>query len=108
MIREFNVLEVTRALGVAPSTGSIIAGLLNGHVNPDNCRSVEYWPMVELGVPPQGLKVLTAIASLLEEADGVNLLDTEDGPRWYIRGLDGQPTVMWVKEGNYFEFVSVK
>lgn len=101
-MNKFQVLDVTRALGVAPSTGSIIAGLLNGQVNPDNCRSIEYWPMEALEAPPQGMKVLSAIAGLLDDGCDVRQCKTVKGDAWYIEWPYGPPTVIWYVNGNEF------
>ena len=107
-MKHFEVLDVTRALGVAPSTGSIIAALLSGKVDPDNCRNVGYWPMADFEVPPQGLKVLTAIASLLDEECEIRQMTSPDRPYWYVTWMPGQPTVVWFTETHHFEFMVVK
>ena len=108
MIREFQELEVIRALGVAPSTGGIITGLLNGKVNPDNCRSVEHWPLADFDLPPQGLKVLRAIASLMEDGCELIQIESASGKSWYISGTGSQPTIMWFEKTGQFEFMVVK
>ena len=97
MNRRFNGLEVSRALGVAPATAGIIAGLLSGTVNPDNFRSVEYWSFSELEAPPQHKKVLTAIAELLEIDEG-DIRVTKD-EAMYLELFPGQPTVVWSDGG---------
>ena len=97
MRQHFSTLDVTRSLGVAPSTGAIIAGLLNGEVNPDNCRSIEYWPFADFGAPPQHEKVMAAIASLLELSTEDVLKLSSPGTRggFYLRYQENQPTVIW-------------
>lgn len=107
MRKSFAVGEVMRALGVAPSTASIIANLMSGKTNPDNFRSVEVWALESLEAPPQYRKVLRAIAGLLElDSDDIRVaLDSEGNELWYLRGAGGQPTVTW-SEGE-FELRSV-
>ena len=99
MRKKFEMVEVMRALGVAPSTASIIANLMNGSVDPDNFRSVEVWAMASLDAPPQFKKVLHAVAELLEldNEDIKSVNDYEGGPLWYLAGMGGQPTVTWYK-----------
>lgn len=92
MNQQFDTLKVSRLLGVAPSTASIISGLLEGKINPDNCRSIEYWPFADLEAPPQHEKVMAAIASLLElESDDVV---KGKGFTW-LEYMEGQPTIIW-------------
>ena len=97
MRQYFETLEVVRSLGVAPSTASIIAGLLSGEVDPDNCRSVEHWSLADLGAPPQHLQVLAAVAGLLGLKNGCvkecEIVKGKEG--LYIEYMKGQPTVVW-------------
>jgi hypothetical protein len=97
MNQKFEMLEVMRALGVAPSTAGIIAGLLNGKIDPENFRSVEHWPLADLDAPPQHLKVLSAIAELMNvhQDDIRTTKDFEGVELWYLSGFGGQPTVTW-------------
>jgi hypothetical protein len=99
MSRKFEMMEVMRALGVAPSTASIIANLMNGRVDPDNFRSVEFWPIATLDPPPQYQKILAAVAELLElDMEEVKVTQDLDGEDlWYLSGMGGQPTVTWHK-----------
>jgi len=99
MSKKFELVEVMRALGIAPSTANIVAGLMNGTIDPDNCRSVEFWPLADLDAPPQYRKVLIAIADLLGlECDDVKVVkDFEGSELWYVHGFGGQPTVTWFK-----------
>ena len=102
MNKRFETMEVMRALGVMPSTASIIANLMSGKVDPDNFRSIECWAMAEFDVPPPFLKVLTAIAELMEldPGDVKRVEDFEGKPLWYLDGMGGQPTVTW-HEGEF-------
>jgi len=106
-VKEFEMLEIMRALGSAPSTSSIIAGLMNGKIDPDNFKSVEHWAFSDFGAPPQYRKVLSAIAELLhlKEEDVKTVEDFEGAELWYLAGFGGQPTVTWYK--GEFELRSV-
>jgi hypothetical protein len=107
MNKTFEVSDVMHLLGVAPSTASIIAGLLSGTVDPENFRSVEYWPLSDLDAPPQYMKVLYAISELLSAGhDAVKMVeDYEARELWYVAGFGGQPTVTWYQ--GAFELRSV-
>ena len=97
MRQSFETMEVARSLGVAPSTAAIIAGLLSGEVDPDHCRSIEYWALSDLDAPPQYFKVLAAIAKLLGLKNGCvkecEIVKGKEG--LYIEYMKGQPTVVW-------------
>ena len=97
MRKRFEMMEVMRALGIAPSTASVIANLMNGTLDPDNFRSVEVWALSDLEAPPQYRKVLAAIAELLElDMEDVRVTMDKDGQEmWYLAGVTGQPTVAW-------------
>ena len=97
MNKKFEMLEVMRALGTAPSTASIIAGLLSGEVDPENFRSVEFWAFSTFDAPPQYRRVLSAVAELLhlDEGDVKVVKDFVGKELWYLAGYGGQPTVTW-------------
>ena len=96
MNKKFEMLEVMRSLGIAPSTASVIAGLLNGEVDPENFRSVEFWFAGTFEAPPQHRKVLAAVAELL----GLGEEDVkEEGEVMYLEQLTGQPAVVWADGG---------
>ena len=99
MNKKFEMLEVMRSLGTAPSTAAIIAGLMGGEVDPDNFRSVEFWAFSMLDAPPQHRKVLKAVAELLhlDDQDVKVAYDDEGSELWYVAGFSGQPTVVWYK-----------
>jgi hypothetical protein len=100
--KRFEMLEVMRALGTAPSTSSIIAGLMNGDVDPENFKSVEFWAFSTLDAPPMYRSVLSAVAELLhlDEEDVKVVKDFEGRELWYLAGYGGQPTVTW-HEGEF-------
>ena len=108
MNKQFEMLEVSRSLGVAPSTAGIIAGLLSGTVNPDNFRSVEFWFASTFGAPPKYQKVLAAVAELLNlDKDDVRVtMDVDDNEVWYLAGFAGQPTVAWF--GDHFTLMEME
>jgi hypothetical protein len=109
MNKEFTPQQVMKELGVAPSTAGIIAGLLNGNVDPDNFRSVETWALSEFDAPPQTRKVFAAVAELLSLGED-HLRSGQPGiPGFsheedyiYLDWEPGQPTLIW--NGESFSF----
>jgi len=98
--RVFTTVDVMRSLGLAPSTASVVASLLNGDVDPDNFRSVQVWAMKQFGnLPPQVDKVLVALCSILESDLPTFSSFLEAGKGGIVKFVDlgdqGLPTVIW-------------
>ena len=110
MKQDFEMLEVSRSLGVAPSTASVIAGLLSGIVDPDHCRSIEFWYPSTFDAPPQPHKIMAAIAGLLclkgEDIIEEEFVNGKEG--LYLKYHPGQPTVIWTGTKFVLGTVNVK
>ena len=99
MKKKLETLEVVRQLGVAPSTGSVIAALLNNQLHPDHYRGLKPWPLEDMNAPAPATKVMCAICELLElePTESLQTLWKDDYPLvMYIdHGIEGQPTVIY-------------
>lgn len=106
MKRTFDTLEIVRGLGVAPSTGSVIAALLNSQLHPDHYRALEQWPLADMNCPAPVAKVMMAVCQLLD-LDPVTTFKTlwkgnEPLAMYIDHGIGGQPTVIFDLESRNY------
>lgn len=106
MGKQFETLEVVRGLGVAPSTASVITALLNNHLHPDHYRSLQQWPMRDMGAPAPVVKVMVAIAEMLElePTEAVQTLWKGKEPLviYIDHKIEGQPTVIFDLDARHY------
>ena len=99
-------MEVVRSLGVAPSTGSVIAALLNNQLNPEHYQSLEQWALSDMGAPAPVTKVMIAVCELmeLEPVESVQTLFKGRDPLvvYIDHGLEGQPTVIFDLDARHY------
>jgi len=106
MKKNFNTMEIVHGLGVAPSTGSVIAALLNNQLHPDHYTALEPWPLHDMGCPVPVAKIMIAICRLLEldPVEAFRTLWQEKEPlAMYIdHGIEGQPTIIYDLEARNY------
>lgn len=92
MKQQFKLSEITGALGVAPSTANLIAGLLNGTLRPDRFTSIDVDPLITFDLPLEYGKIMQCLATLLEGQ--VARLGADPTYPYVDRGDEGIPTVI--------------